>query len=42
MVNKKSSKLAEVPTGATADGVALDQRAASGGSNQMWQMNVAT
>jgi hypothetical protein len=41
LVNKKSSKLAEVPAGATADGIALDQRTASGGSNQSWQMSVA-
>ena len=40
-VNKKSSKLAEVPSGATADGIALDQRTASWATNQLWQMSVA-
>jgi hypothetical protein len=40
-LSEKSGKLAEVPTGATADGIALDQRAASGATNQLWQMSVA-
>ena len=38
LVNKKSGKLAEVPAGATADGIPLDQRAASGATSQLWQM----